>query len=235
MSNAYSNFILWFTISVSVFGLFMTLIFTFYPPITYESFSWRKPLIGSIFSLICIFGITASFFPKQCSETLHFRKEKMNFTSNSIHAVLRGHHPSCQRFSAHVIHINTHVICAACMGLFAGAAIALAGSTFYFFAEWNLKQSFPAVLIGIAGVTFGFLQLKFRGFIRLILNTFFVLGAFLILVGIDELTQNLFVDLFQILSIVFWILTRISLSKWDHHKTCNNCSFQCEFYKSKKE
>jgi hypothetical protein len=234
MSNMrYYSFLI-FAISVSIFGLFTVLIIGINPPMIYGSFFWRKPLIGSIFSLICILGIFAALFPKQCSQTFHFRKENMNLTSHRIHAT--SHHPDCGKFSAHVIHVNSHMLCAACTGLLLGAIIALVGTAFYFFGGWHIEEvSFPAVLIGVVGIVLGFLQLKFRGFIRLILNMFFVLGAFLILIGIDELTESLFVDFFLAALIVFWILTRIQLSQWDHWRICNSCKSACEVWEAKEK
>jgi len=232
MSNMrYYSFLI-FAISVSIFGLFTVLIIGINPPMIYGSFFWRKPLIGSIFSLICVLGIFAALFPKQCSQTFHFRKENMNLTSHRIHAT--SHHPDCGKFSAHVIHVGSHTLCAACTGLLLGAIIALVGTAFYFFNGWNIEEiSFTAVLIGTVDIVLGFLQLKFRGFIRLILNMFFVLGAFLILVGIDELTESLFVDFFLAALIVFWILTRIQLSQWDHWRICSSCKSACEVWEAK--
>jgi len=236
MSSIRHNPILLFTISVSIFGVFIVLAFTVNPPMTHENFFWRKPLVGLVFGLICILGIFATFFPKQCSKTFQFQKEKKNFTSHNDHAAFRGHHPDCEEFSAHVVHVNNRTFCAACNGLFLGAAIAFAGTAFYFFDGWRIEEmSFLAILIGVVGVVLGFFQLRFRGFVRLFFNAFFVFGAFLILAGIDELIQSLFVDLFLILLIVFWLLTRIQLSQWDHWRICHNCKIPCEVRDLKKK
>jgi hypothetical protein len=222
-----------FAASVSIFGLFIVLMLAVNPPTIYENFFWRKPLIGSIFGLICILGILAALFPKQCSRTSHFQKKDMNITSHTIHAA--SHHPDCEKFSAHVIQVSNRTLCAACTGLLLGAIIALVGTAFYFFDGWNVEGvSFPAVLTGAVGIVLGFLQLKFRGFIRLTVNMFFVLGAFLILVGIDKLTESLFIDFFLAALIVFWILTRIQLSQWNHWRICSNCESQCEIWEAKK-
>jgi hypothetical protein len=221
-----------FATSVSIFGLLVVLMIGINPPTIYESFFWRKPLIGSIFSLICILGIFAALFPRRCSQTFHFRKENMNMTSTRIDAA--SHHPDCGKFSAHVVHVGSHTLCAACTGLLLGAITALAGTAFYFFGGWNIEIGFPTALTGAVGIVLGFLQLKFRGFIRLILNMFFVFGAFLILIGIDQLTKSLFVDFFLVALIAFWILTRIQLSQWDHWRICSNCESQCEVWEAKK-
>jgi len=235
MPNIQHNPILMFTISVSIFGVFIVLLFTFNPPTVNENFFWRKLLVGSIFSLICTLGIFVALFPRQCSKSSHFRKEEMNSTLHHVYITMKGHHPDCKEFSAHVIHINSYTICAACTGLLLGALIAFTGTAFYSFGGWSIEEmSFPAALIGVVGVILGFFQIKFRGFIRLMLNIFFVLGAFLILVGIDELTQNLFVDLFLIVLIVFWLFTRIMLSRWDHWRICSSCKSPCEVGEQRK-
>ena len=234
--NIQPNFILIFTVSISLFGLFTTLMLALYPPTVQENLLWRKPLIGSIFSLICILGITAAFFPNKCSKTFNLLEAEKTAVSNAkdpnfnkVLVTLKGHHPDCEEFSAHVMHISNHTLCAACTGLFIGAFISIIGTAFYFFGGQQINEmSFPAVVIGIVGVILGYLQLKFRGFVRLMLNILFVLGAFLTLVGIDELTQSLSVDLFSIVLIVFWIFTRIMLSHWDHRRICHNCKSPCE-------
>jgi len=234
MSNMRHYPFLLFAISVSIFGLFIVLMIGIKTPMNYESFFWRKPLIGSIFSLICILGIFAALFPKQCSQTVHFEKKDTHLTSHKIRET--SHHPDCGKFSAHVIHVGGYTLCAACTGLLLGAIIALVGTAFYFFNGWNIEEvSFPAVLIGTVGIILGFLQLKFKGLVRLILNMFFVLGAFLILIGIDELTESLFVDFFLVALVIFWILTRIQLSQWDHCRICSNCESQCEVWEAKKK
>jgi len=225
-----------FILTISLFGLFTSLMIALNPPEFKENFLWRKPLIGLVFSLICVPGIFAVFFPKQCSEAFHSLSSQKNLAPHAVSAALKGHHPDCKKFSAHVIHIGSHTLCAACTGLLIGASIALTGTVFYFFGGWHIEEmNLPAVLIGIIGIIFGFFQLKFRGFVRLMLNAFFVLGAFLILVGIDELTRSLFVDLFLVVLIIFWLLTRILLSQWDHWRICHSCESHCEIRRLKKK
>lgn len=234
MSNIRHNFILMLNIGISFLGLLIVLALTFNPPIIHEAFFWRKPLVGSIFSLICMLGITAALFPKQCSQSFHFQREGINLASRKIRA--SSHHPDCEGFSAHVIRVNGHILCAACTGLFLGALIALVGAVLYFFAGWHIENArLPAVLMGAVGTTLGFFQLKFRSFIRLALNVSFVLGAFLILVGTDAIIESLFVDFFLIALIIFWISTRIQLSQWDHRRICSSCKSSCKAWKTEEK
>jgi len=143
---------------------------------------------------------------------------------------MQGHHSSCGKFTAHTFQIQARIFCAACAGLLIGGLVALVGSLLYFFFSWNLvENSFLLVIVGVFGVGFGFFQLKFRSLVRLSLNTVFVLGTFFILIGIDEITHSLLIDLFVISLILFWLYTRISLSHWDHENICSNCNVvNCE-------
>lgn len=235
MQRIGDDFILIFTICVSVFGLFTVLVFALKPPLGNENFLWQKPLVGIVFSLICVCGIVAAFLPKQCSAQFHFRRGKNNLEPLAGPIFLKAHHPSCEKFAAHVIHIGNYILCAACTGLLIGAVIALIGTTLYLFGGWIFEiPSSSVVLIGVSGVVLGFLQLGFKGFVRLVLNAFFVIGAFLVLAGIDELAQNPYVDLFLIVLIVFWLSTRILLSQWDHLRICSGCNTICDSEINKK-
>jgi len=234
MMDMLHNPIPMFTTGISLLGLFVILIIALNPPMAHEDFPWRKPLVGSIFSLICVFGILAIFFPKQCSETLYFQKSERKHAPHSPSITIKGHHPDCEGFSDHVIHVGNHTVCAACAGLFIGALVALTGTALYFFGGWPMAEvSSTGILIGAAGLLLGFCQMRFGGFIRSMLNAFFVLGAFLILIGIDGLFQSLSADIFLNGLIVFWILTRILLSQWDHRRICSACKSPCGIRESK--
>jgi hypothetical protein len=145
--------------------------------------------------------------------------------------VLRGHHPTCGKYSAHIFRIGDRIFCAACVGLLIGGMLALAGTVVYFFCECFISTYYVLiVLLGVVGVIFGLFQFKVKGLFRLIANIGFVLGALLILIGIDIVVHNLFFDLFVVCLIVFWLSTRIVLSQWDHEVTCSNCKTEdCDF------
>jgi hypothetical protein len=228
-----SGFLLPFSIAVSAFGFLMVLALAISSRGSPITATWRKPVVGSVFTLVCFLGIILAVSPRKCSETYGHRRSmhKMNLPAHVSSFVVRmeGHHYDCGMFSAHTIQVNGHILCAACTGLFLGALAALFGTAVYFFAQFDWPQfGFLAVGIGVLAMTLGFLQLKFERFARLMVNTLFVLGGFLILVGMDELTGSLFVDLFSIVLIVFWLFTRILLSQWDHWKICRKCGNVCD-------
>jgi len=150
--------------------------------------------------------------------------------SHSKSSSMQGHHPSCGKFTAHTFRVKDRIFCAACVGLLLGGLLALAESFLYFFFDcYVAEQASLLVYVGVIGVGFGLFQHKFRSLIRLSLNTFFVLGTFLILSGIDEMVHSLMVDLFVVSLILFWLFTRISLSQWDHETICSDCKVvDCE-------
>lgn len=234
-----------YLIGLSLFGLFLAGLLSIYPPVAHEDFVWRKPLIGLVFSLICILGILAVFFPKQCSGIFDFvTKGKQehstvgNFASHGTSSAMKGHHPDCENFSSHVFHMGNRTFCTACTGLLLGGFTSLVGTVLYFFGDWQIEQgSLLVVLIGLPGVGFGLFQFKARRTaIRLSLNTFFILGTFLVLVGVDKLAQNVFADIFVVLLAIFWLLTRIMLSQWDHKRICYFCNVTtCELVEERKK
>jgi hypothetical protein len=232
-SKHHRNFDVAFLVLTSFLGLLLIAILTAYPPTATRNIPWRKPLIGSIFSTICILGTLAVFFPTQCFKFLDFRMKKSHsnpssdrFVSNRINPSRQGHHPNCGNFSAHVFQIRSKTFCAACTGLLLGGILALSGAFLYFFGNWQvaMQTSSVMVLLGILGVGLGLFQFKFRNILRLSLNTFFVPGTLFILIGIDVLVYNLMFDLFVVSLILFWLYTRISLSQWDHKRICSDCN-----------
>ncbi len=243
MSQSISrNFHITYLVVVSLLGLFLACMLTIYPPNVRESLAWRKPLIGAIFALICILGILAIFFPKRCSNVLDFgrrnpsRPDLSTYAFHGTLSTLQGHHPNCGSFTAHVFQIGDKTFCAACSGLLLGGLSAFVGTFLYFFSNWRFEpHSFLMVWLGVLGLGFGLFQFKFKSFVRLSLNVFFVLGAVLVLIGVDSLIHSVAADLFLVALILFWLFTRTSLSQWDHQRLCRDCKVAtCEFAERKK-
>jgi len=207
--------------------------------------TWRKPLVGTVFSIVCGLGILAGVFPSKCSSMFHFRKAKRGeFTRESTDLpkktpAFRGHHPDCENFEAHVFRIGNKVFCAGCTGLILGAVLSLLGVVPYFFLNISFWPNFFLVFwVGFLGVSCGLLQYNLfnwgKSSVHLSVNTFFVFGVSFLLVGVDIITQNLFADFYLIALSIFWLYTRILLSQLDHKKICNNCRVEeCEFHNGK--
>ncbi|MCJ7424874.1 hypothetical protein MUP01_11510 [Candidatus Bathyarchaeota archaeon] len=227
-----SNSLLLFSIFASIFGLLAVALFASLPPMIIVDVSWRKPLVGLSFTFICASGIVAAIFPNKCQKGSHFQEKRKRGVSNlarsASHSIIKGHHPDCGEFSAHVVEIRGRTFCAACTGLLIGAVGALLGTAWYFFLGWAFEQaSFPLVLVGQALTACGFFQLASKSITRLFMNAIFVLGPFMILVGLDMLAKSVFIDFYVVGLIALWIWTRVLLSQWDHNRTCRVCTQDC--------
>jgi len=247
-----ANITLLFLTSVSFLGLVLVVMFTSNPPVSQADFVWRKPVVGSIFALVCVLGALAVFFPNECSRGFSFGKGerhqewfsfsfKRGLTSKSDSSVLRGHHPTCARFSSHVFNLGGRMFCATCSGLLLGALVSLVGVIAYFFDNWQVGPDASwLVWVGVLGVALGLLQsplLKVqRSFVRVFSGALLAVGAFLILMVVDELASDFFLDVFLVFLTVFWLVTRVFLSQWEHEKICSSCSsVPCELGRSTKK
>ena len=243
ISRRLSDYIFFYLIGVSLSGLCLLAVLTFSTPISVINFPLQKQLTGTIFTAICLIGITAGVSPSRCSRMLHFGKSKSNtpYKTNQSETGettirFKGHHPTCGNFSTHVFQLGGKTYCAGCTGLVVGAIISLLGSSMYFFAGLQIGEVGIIVFsLGFLGVACGLLQYNLpnanREAVHLFLNVVFVIGAFLLLVGVSEITNNFILELYLFGLIVYWIITRIMLSKKEHVKICRTCSLKsCSWY-----
>jgi len=225
-----------FLIFVSFFSLLLTASIAFFPPQKPIDFQWRKPFTGSIFALICTLGMIAVFFPRKCSKIFHENskkkggdasisgREKFQKSSEILGLVLtHGHHAECESFSHHEFRLGAKTFCVACMGLFSGALASLLGTAIYFFSGWVCGPNHSLwVILGVLGVAPGIVQYVYFDLpwrlVRFFLNAFFIVGMFLLIAGIDAIAQSLILNLFVISLCIFWLSTRILLSKKIHEK-----------------
>ena len=229
-----------FTI-VSLLGLCLLTVFTFYskmPPSQQQ-----KPWIGLSFITICALGILAGVFPSRCSSVLHQSKNlnrkptvKQKADDGKTVVTIKGHHPDCGIFDAHTFQFGGKIYCAGCMGLVTGATFAILGSLAYFFFGLGIQGLGILVFwFGFFGVFLGLFQyMKFfvtRAFIHFILNVVFVLGVFLLLLGVAEVNGSVSLESYFLGLALYWILIRILLSQGEHKKTCTSCvSENCSFF-----
>jgi len=222
----------WIFISICVTGLALLTL------LTYSSrsimFLWQKQVAGLLFIAICLFGMVAGVRPGLCSGTAHFKTvRKVNFgdgknLSRNQKSGSEGHHPDCSGFDSHVLRFDGWAYCAGCMGLVTGAMMSVAGSLFYFFLGFNF-EGLGTVFFwsGFAGVLLGVLQYNLHvdwASIHFLLNVFFVFGAFLLSVGVSEISRDFAVQLYFIALTVFLIFARVMLSQLEHIKICAKCS-----------
>jgi len=222
-------------IGISLLGLCLLAALTFNTPKVTASFAWQNQLIGSVFGAICLLGMVAGISPLRCSRMLHFgsNRNKGCFDKKEISVEettigLEGHHPSCGNFSAHVFQAGNQTYCAGCTGLVTGAIISLFGSFSYFFAGFHVGEvSISVFWLGFVWVACGLLQYSLlkvgKNVAHLFLNVILVLGALLLLIGVNEISGNLVLEVYFLTLIVYWILARIMLSGQEHKKICTSC------------
>jgi len=227
-------------ISTSLLGLCILAMLTSSVSTATVTSSWQRQLVGLIFGTICILGIIAGTFPSKC--TSHFKRSQdgsyhrtKQTRTNEAAISFEGHHPMCGNFSAHVFRLSGKTYCAGCAGLVTGAVISLFGSFLCFFAGFHIGEAGSAVFwLGFAGVTFGLLQYNLpnlnKGAIHLFLNVIFVVGAFLLLLGVNKVNGNLAIELYLLTLVIYWIVTRIMLSQSEHKRVCTDCGVKsCSF------
>jgi hypothetical protein len=224
------NLTLAFFIAVSIFGLFLSTFFVFHPFTLQDGLAHRKLVAGTVFSMLCVLGIFAAFFPSSCSAFPKFKKrnKQKNSTPAMHETAFQAHHPSCGNYSTHILIIGKTKFCATCSGLLVGATFVLLGTGLYFFGSYRLGDPFLLFSVGVAGVALGLIQSalpKFSGGLaRFLASVLFVLGTFLMLVGVDDAVKNVSIDIFFVALSVLWILTKIALSQRDHQRICSQCS-----------
>jgi len=222
---------------ISLLGLVLLTVLTFSISVNLVILLQQRLLTGSVFVAICILGTIAALYPTRCSGALRFGRDQderphvKGAGTGESGVRFAGHHPACSGFSSHVFRIGGKMRCAGCTGLVAGAVASIAGSILYLLFGFNLGGAgTPLFWAGFVGVACGLLphsllDLK-RAFVRLSLNFVFVFGAFLLLVGVNEITGNPVVAFFLLTLIIYWIYARIMLSRQEHRRTCANCGLK---------
>jgi hypothetical protein len=227
-----ASFTLLFLVSVSFFGLALAIFFAVNPPAVQEDFVLRKPAVGSALGVICVLGIFAVIYPESCAGIAGLTKqgETVHSSGGARGRVLRGHHVDCAPYSTHVMHVGNRVFCATCSGLLVGAVIVLICTGLFFFGNLLISEKpFVPVSVGVAGVMAGLLYpvvpVRFqRGFTRFLAGVLLAVGSFLIVAGVEEAAGSFSLDFFFVALSVLWLAAKMSLSQWEHRRTCARCS-----------
>jgi hypothetical protein len=218
-------FFLLFLVAVLVFGLVLAPLLLLQPNLQADQSLFRRPLVCAMYSVICIAGIVAVFYPRKCG--MVFKKPNASPDSNirSASAIqMRGHHPDCEKFSGNRIIIRDSVFCAACSGLLIGAIAAMVGDVLFYLgffdsgtrSLWVLAAGEVLMLVGLA-------QIKMGGYVKMAVNALFVVGSSISLFVADLVGQSLVVDAYVLGLIFFTLWLRILLSEWKNRKNCLAC------------
>lgn len=147
----------------------------------------------------------------------------------------RGHHPDCARFRSHRISWGSREFCSGCVGLMSGATVSILLMMIYVVSDWAV----PAVLstafmaFGFGAVSTAFAEAAIgrrRPLLHLVVNGAMIVGFFLLVVGMLEVTRNGVSGLLVVSFSFLWIDTRIQLSQWRHSLVCDECPGDCKIY-----
>jgi hypothetical protein len=219
-----SKSVLPFLVAVAIFGLAFVPFLLLQPNLQVDNTPFRQPIVGALYSLVCVLGIVAVFYPGRC--LLMFQKPSSPLSANkpaaSVH--FSGHHPDCEKFQANRIKLGGTYFCAACSGLLVGAIAALGGIALFSFGFFELKAGGIWVLaVGEVLLVVGLAQVKLGGYMKMAANTLFVVGSLIFLIVVDLTAQNLPLDVYALGLIAFMLWLRISLSENHNKKVCLAC------------
>jgi hypothetical protein len=231
-----------FLVFVSFSTLCLIAMIAFLSPHVSDGFALRRQLTGLIFSVLCILGIIAVFFPQHCSRSPHKERSISERSDSSLQregalqksswiggiSVTHGHHPLCHPYRQHELVFGKKTLCSACMGLFCGALISLAAAWYVFLQQfpYNLPDGIVFTL-GAVWIVFGLAPYVIANPLgpvrRFSFNALMIVGMLLALVGVDGRAQSFALNAFLIGFFVFVLFSRISLSQDKHEQICATC------------
>ncbi len=188
--------------------------------------------------------MTAVFFPQRCArrpsehlsshhDALTRRQDGYHTTSSIAGVTLtHGHHPLCERYRQHEFLSGGKSLCAACMGLFAGALVSVIAASYVFVLQRPLDLPYGfASAVGALGVVIGIVSYAMTDVQgptrRFFVNALMIVGMLLALIGADGSAQSLALNLLLICGFVLALSTRILLSQDRHERMCRTCEQAC--------
>ncbi len=206
-------------------------------PHVHDGGAWRRPLTGSLFSVLCVLGMVAVFFPRRCArrssahpdshpETSFQRQNGFEATSSIAGIPMtHGHHPSCERYRRHEFRLGKKTLCAACMGLFTGALVSLAAACYIFVLQHPFDPLYGlASAVGALGVAVGVVSYAVTDAQgparRFFVNAVMIVGTLLALIGADSGSKSFALDVLLVGSCVLALFTRTLLSQDRHERIC---------------
>ena len=188
----------------------------------------QRPVHLFIFVSLCVLGVVATLFPRRCSPEVRVTGDlhPSRYTDVLSIRVIHGHHSDCSGFSNHEIRLGGKRICTGCLGLLAGSFMAIIITV----AQATQRIPVPSQygFMGLAFVAAGLAYcVIFPGsppVLRTVLNAFLVTGFALVYLGLTSVRG---LGLMGISLGIFWMYTRIRLSRWSHERLCAGCDEPC--------
>jgi hypothetical protein len=189
----------------------------------------QNPAYLLVFVVLCALGAVATLFPRRCSPEIRVTGDlpPSRYTEVLGIRVIHGHHSDCSGFRNHEIRLGGKRICAGCLGLLAGSLIAIFITVTQAIQIIPIPpQSGPLGLAFVAaGLAYSVIIPRSPPVLRSVLNAFLVTGFALVYL---VLTSVRGLGLIGISLSIFWMYTRIRLSRWSHDRLCAGCDEPCD-------
>jgi hypothetical protein len=214
-----------FLLAATIVGLVLIPVLVLQSNLLLFQISVRQSLVGVLFSVICLLGVAAVFYPSKCRGIFQRTQNPLFQVGKPFSPIrIRGHHPDCQNFAGNRIRLGQRELCAACSGLLIGAIIAWVSTVLQFFFGLSVVwASVWLLVLGEVGMVLGLAQIKFAGVAKVVVNVVFVVGSFVTLAEADVLGGSMLVDAFVLGLIMFLLWLRILLSERNNRLTCQTC------------
>ncbi len=194
----------------------------------------ERSLVGAVFIASCILGISLAIRPGWARR---LREEEANEFPGTLPQARgrRGHHPDCEYFESHIVRWRGRTLCAGCTGLGLGSLVSIPLMSAYIVLPLDLSVGVLQVLLasGLALVGAKYVETLLpldRVSARLIFNSLLVVGFFLIVMSVSELSGSAALGILGVVISFLFLDTRIQLSRLRHVKTCRDCSESCKVY-----
>lgn len=197
---------------------------------------YDRVLIGGLFIICCLFGISLAFYPGWYKKISKSIKNILNKKDEKIALRKRkGHHPDCDEFKDHVVRLNNKVLCTGCLGLAVGSISSIFLMLVYLVIanEKTLIVLYLLIFLGLVLIAFNFIEIMFQvghKIIHIFSNIFVIVGFLLIVIGVFEITGSKTYAIISIIFSVLWLYTRIQLSNRRHSIICSKCKEKCKMY-----
>jgi uncharacterized membrane protein len=194
-----------------------------------------RMLVGGSFILCCLFGLSLALRPNWVRRIKRHNGDIAHIPEPQTRMSRKGHHPDCRGFEGHTLVFNNKILCAGCTGLALGSMISILLTVLFIGISLDISNSilYLSVILGLIFIALNYIEiaiLKRKAYAHLMGNMLLVIGFFLVIIGVFQITGNSAYGILAVLFSFLWLDTRIQLSTKRHTDICENCAESCKAY-----
>lgn len=187
----------------------------------------QDPLQLAAFMTLCTLGAIATLFPRRCSPEIprNLDLHPAMYTEFLGARIIHGHHRDCPELVNHEIFLSGKRVCAGCLGLLMGSVLAVAIAYLQFVRGFPVDplSGYLGLVFVASGLVYSVLVPGSPPKVRTVLNALLVTGLVLVYLSLSASGLG-----FMGISLgIFWIFTRIRISRWSHDRLCAGCEEHC--------